>query len=405
MAAVTALRPAYRGRAPRMDLSAKSMLQRDLDLAVAARARKERACLQEGAGLLALQQKGGREGSGSGFGGAGRAPAAATGKSKASKSKTSKKGSKSAGAAKALKQHGSVLAKELINEGVVRIDGAITAATADALREFVDAERIRSTAEVSSGQRQFSDRFADLVLVENRCDLLLPLDGPPVDALQELLGERSVLGPLLEEVVGRNAVFQEIACLISEPGAEQQPLHPDTPFTPTPSLYAAFLALQDVTVEMGPTLYLPGTHTKEQHTIFYGGNLAVGRDPVGTRTNPVNEEYLASRPVKFGLLKKGDVALYNQQVLHCGSANESEDRVRRQFYISVRNPAVKGINARASIRPAYLNQLSLGEVRDELKALAVGNPAHTFAKLYEADVFLEGTAESAARMAEQAPVM
>ena len=97
---------------------------------------------------------------------------------------------------------------------------------------------------------------------------------------------------------------------------------------------------------------------------------------MGLRTNVVDEEYIASRPVKLGLLKKGDVALYNQQalqrrpsdalptpfrrlfdallrltrgthththththtpqVLHCGGANESPDRVRRQFYISAR---------------------------------------------------------------------
>ena len=61
---------------------------------------------------------------------------------------------------------------------------------------------------------------------------------------------------------------QELACLISEPGSQQQPLHPDTPYTPRPPLYAAFVALQDVDVEMGPTIYLPGTHTKEEHTAF-----------------------------------------------------------------------------------------------------------------------------------------
>ena len=56
-------------------------------------------------------------------------------------------------------------------------------------------------------------------------------------------------------------------------------------------------------------------------------------------------------------------------MLHCGSANESADKVRRQFYISVRDPAVKGLRARASIRPAFLGKLTLGDVRDELAAL------------------------------------
>ena len=87
----------------------------------------------------------------------------------------------------------SVLGKELQKNGVVRINGALAPATADALREFVDAERLRASAEVEEGRRRSDERFANLVLLSNRCDLLLPLDGPPVDAMAELLGEGSVL--------------------------------------------------------------------------------------------------------------------------------------------------------------------------------------------------------------------
>jgi len=134
---------------------------------------------------------------------------------------------------------------------------------------------------------------------------------------------------------------------------------------------------------MGPTIYLPGTHTKAEHTAFYGGNLELGRDTNGLRVNPINEEYLASRPVQLGLLSKGDVALYNQQVLHCGGPNESEGRSRRQFYISVRDLTVKGVKARPSIRPAYRGQLTLGQVREGLRAIDDG-AAHPFAALHAA---------------------
>ena len=90
--------------------------------------------------------------------------------------------------------------------------------------------------------RAIESRFANLVLLSNRCDLLLPLRGPVVAALEELLGAGSVLGELLEEIVGPDAVFNELACLISEPGSKQQPIHPDTPYTPRPPLFAAFVA-------------------------------------------------------------------------------------------------------------------------------------------------------------------
>lgn len=375
-----------RSPATRLDAAAASRLQQDLDGAVEARAERERALLQPGEGLVALKQRGGR-GAATGVGFSGGAPAAKAKGKKKKTGKTSKGGAASAGAAAAATS-GSVLAKELRKSGVVRIDGALRPETADALREFVDAERLRANAEVEAGSRDRLERFADLVLLANRCDVLLPLHGAVLPALDELLGEGSVLGDLLCEVVGEHAIFNEVACLISEPGSKQQPIHPDTPYTPRPPLYAAFVALQDVTLDMGPTVYLPGTHTKSEHTLFYGGDLERGQDRSGQRSPPIQEAYLASKSVKLGLLKKGDVALYNQQCLHCGSANESKDKVRRQFYISVRDPSVKGVNARPSIRPAFREKLTLGDVRDELRQLDGGSyrAGGKFAALDAADL-------------------
>ena len=53
--------------------------------------------------------------------------------------------------------------------GVVRIDGVLSAELADRMREWVDEQRVDATAEVAAGVAQDS-RFADLVLVSNRCD-------------------------------------------------------------------------------------------------------------------------------------------------------------------------------------------------------------------------------------------
>ena len=354
-------------------------LRTDADLAVAERGAVERALLQPGTELLAVKQKRAVSVAG-GFGGAGKVENKPAGKKKATKKKLAK-------AATATKRPQSVLAQELAREGVVRIDGALSKETAEQMRQFVDAERIRCDEDVAAGKYDQASRFADLVLLANRCDLLLPLHGPCITALNELLGEGSTLGPLLKEVVSDDGMLQEIACLISEPGSKTQPLHPDTPYTPIPPLYACFVALQDVTVEMGPTVYLPGTHTEEAHTAFYGGDISIGRDTSGMRTPPICEDFLRAQPVKLGLLKAGDCALYNQQTLHCGSANESEDRVRRQFYISMRNAAVK-VKARASIRPAFRNKLSLGEIRQELKLLkgeTTREGGGAFSKLDEVD--------------------
>jgi len=46
---------------------------------------------------------------------------------------------------------------------------------------------------VASGAFRQTDRFADLVLVQNRCDLLMPLRGATISAMHELLGDGTQL--------------------------------------------------------------------------------------------------------------------------------------------------------------------------------------------------------------------
>ena len=268
--------------------------------------------LPPGTPLLAVAQS--RAPSVSGGFGAAAKPAKVNVASKAKK----KSATKSKAAAKALKSKAlkskprSALAQELRKEGVVRIDGALSATEVAALREFVDSERADSERAVAAGEVPHEARFAGLVLLENRCDLLMPMRGPCLDAVCKLLGQGSPLGDLLVEVVGDAAVLQEMACLISEPGSQQQPLHPDTPFTSPPSLYAAFVALQDVDLEMGPTLYLPGTHTREAHEAFYGGRMeahdAQSHQSAGLRNPPIATDFLAERKVTLGTLRAGECA-------------------------------------------------------------------------------------------------
>lgn len=343
---------------PRMDLQAEA------DRPIIARGVAERALLQAGTPLLAVEQRRAPAiGTPRGFG-------AATAPPKPAKKKD--KGKVKSKQASAPPRRLSSLAVEMKKSGVVRIDGALSPETTAALRDFVDSERASAMADVAAGRCPSASRFANLVLLENRCDLLLPLRGPCITALDELIGEGSVLGPLLTELAGDAAKLQEIACLISDPGSKQQPIHPDTPFTSEPTLYAAFVALQDVSLEMGPTVYLPGTHTHECHSSFYGGDLERGKDQTGWRQAPIAEAFLQTRPVVLGTLKAGDVALYNQQVLHCGSANESPDRKRRQFYISFRNPTVpfEGHSSIPwSMRPSFKDALTLGAMREELRLL------------------------------------
>ena len=93
------------------------------------------------------------------------------------------------------------------------------------------------------------------------------------DALQEVLGRSGTLRPLYEKLVTLDGEFYELASVITDPGSLRQQIHPDLPFRSQAPLYVTFLALQDVTADMGPTTFLPGTHTAAASRIFHGGSM------------------------------------------------------------------------------------------------------------------------------------
>jgi hypothetical protein len=80
------------------------------------------------------------------------------------------------------------------------------------------------------------------------------------------MSERNASGVVANEPVV--ASLWEYSTMTSDPNSPRQPIHPDNSWTEQPVLYTAFVALQDITAEMGPTLFLPGTQTQECHGKF-----------------------------------------------------------------------------------------------------------------------------------------
>ena len=214
--------------------------------------------------------------------------------------------------------------------------------------------------------------FADVLLKENRCDLTLPLateDGIIGDALVALL-QQSAIASTLQTLLGQDAVLYELSCLISDPGSHRQVMHPDTPCSASaneePVLYTCFVALQDISLEMGPTTWMPGTHTLEAHEIF--------------QNEATKDEQLSAGPAVLGLLPKGSCGIFDSRLLHCGGANTSSstssgdnhnnnnhDKKRAVFYFSFRNPKVPNAGNPGSIRPSLINQWTLKSLDKELK--------------------------------------
>jgi len=269
------------------------------------------------------------------------------------------------------------MAKIVHKDGILRIDDALSPETCDALRVYVLEQQ--GLAKVATDE---NSNLSNIYYgVENRrkgrCDLQLSLlrggfaldfndayeekGFPLADSLNQLLGEKGTLRHLYEQLVTPEGEFYELAAVITDPGSNRQTIHPDLPWNRLAPLYVIFLALQDVTVEMGPTCFLTGSQSEKINELFNCGN-AIQKD-----------EVLAKSTAKLSTLNKGDCVLFDARILHCGNANESSE-TRALFNFSFRNPKVTGdLGYKGSMRSGYEQSMTLKDVHDAMVAYDGGD--------------------------------
>ena len=148
-----------------------------------------------------------------------------------------------------------------------------------------------------------------------RTDVLLGADDDGVkEALEFACGEkggniRNILS-FIDDAT-EDAVLVELSVLATEKGADRQVLHPDVAYdAPHETLYSVFIALQDVTQDMGPTLFVLNSHDKRTHDQL-------------PKTKWTEKEFdvLRTKTCAEALLKKGDAVLYNARAFHQGGEN------------------------------------------------------------------------------------
>ena len=244
---------------------------------------------------------------------------------------------------------GAAAASAFETQGVLRVDGAISPQTAAELLNEINAtlERELSRAGQRGSSRGLpSESFGNVYCKGNRYDLKLPLDGVAAKALKEAIDK---LRPFLEDVAGgERAKLCEFAALVSDPGSMRQPVHPDTNYRRDRCVLTSFVALQDVTADMGPTIFIPGSHTASAHLAF--------RD-AGERGGPA-----LAAPNRVATLSAGDATLFDSRLLHCGGGNES-DRRRVLFYFSFEVDGSDNPNtAVSSIREELRGKYSLADL-------------------------------------------
>ena len=243
-------------------------------------------------------------------------------------------------------------AAAVAQSGVARVRGALSAGTAERLRAHVveELETLVAGGEgmseedgfrlvaVGSGTQRLSalvgEDEADLGETETRWDIRLDSGAAPVRAaLRELLADdEAPLGRAFAAIAGADATLWECAAIVSAPGAAPQILHADATHTPEPLLVTAFVALQDVRREMGPTRFVRGTHTEPGPAAVLADGDALGLADAKGRPPPSC----------VALLKAGEAALYDGRLLHCGGANRS-DELRILFYLTFRAATDDGV--------------------------------------------------------------
>uniref|UniRef100_A0A7S2XTW9 Phytanoyl-CoA dioxygenase n=1 Tax=Attheya septentrionalis TaxID=420275 RepID=A0A7S2XTW9_9STRA len=222
----------------------------------------------------------------------------------------------------------------LNNDGVIKINGVLDHNLCDISLKKINQSLLDSDFQSENekgGEVSSFVGFGKVWSREKRYDMYLPNEGPYKQALACMLCKGSALSDLFHTIFeGKSAFFHELSALISDSGSASQPIHPDTDYTTTAPLYTCFVALQDIDESMGPTLFLPRTHSREVHDRH---NEAKTKDTL-----------LADSEYRLGLLKKGDVAIMDSRTLHSGGANISMTPERRRvlLYFTLRNPLYSG---------------------------------------------------------------
>jgi hypothetical protein len=223
------------------------------------------------------------------------------------------------------------ISRVLADDGIVRIDGLLPPPLVSSLeRRAVDALAL-AQADVYRGKFLADEVFAEHLLPPNnaqcgrRFDVKLPLERTVREALRSSVHAlRHVYGRLL----GPRAQLFECSALVSGRGTPAQQLHPDFPpedlhlssydMRYRPVALVAFVALADVHHGLGPTRFVPCTHSRAFHvTHALDGGAALAAASARRSCTP--------------LLSRGDAVLMDSALFHAGGANSLGRRALFHF--------------------------------------------------------------------------
>ena len=238
-------------------------------------------------------------------------------------------------------------------DGLLHVKGLLSQRIIASLAEHTQQSMAKALAMVRTGQASATALFAEHLLLGTQCgkrqDFKLPLDHLVSEALSQAL---SVLGSVLMMLLGESAELFELSALQSGPGTPQQDLHADFPPYGAHDVvgFVVFVSMADQTPEMGPTIFLPKTHTRTFHqslpSVYY-------------------DRTFEGLPRIAPCLRKGDAIIMNSALIHAGGANTSRDRPIFHFSFKVQDayPGGRLSSLREDLREKYsLRDLCAGQL-------------------------------------------
>jgi hypothetical protein len=159
--------------------------------------------------------------------------------------------------------------EKIRDDGVIRINNVLSSNTCKQLLDVITNELKESIHAIESGEVDVFERFSSLLSNQNRFDLKLPMNNVIFNAIKELVNPNKDLGRTIKALVGKDSELFELASFYSKSKSSNQCIHSDTIHTKKSILFTITIALQDIDVDMGPTLFFPRTHKKLYHNKFY----------------------------------------------------------------------------------------------------------------------------------------
>eukprot|EP00192_Tetraselmis_astigmatica_P020724 CAMPEP_0117654604 /NCGR_PEP_ID=MMETSP0804-20121206/3832_1 /TAXON_ID=1074897 /ORGANISM="Tetraselmis astigmatica, Strain CCMP880" /LENGTH=300 /DNA_ID=CAMNT_0005460895 /DNA_START=212 /DNA_END=1111 /DNA_ORIENTATION=- len=252
------------------------------------------------------------------------------------------------GVAWALMQDGAVVVRGAVSQqgaaaALKHIDGALVRALAATGDRSMAPPSIAAQKDKAPSQMEAEIQWFGTVQAQgNRRDLKLQLCPAVKAALKEML---ATVGGCLSELLTPDAVLCELSALCVDPGAAAQQLHPDTRIVPgqdQAGLITAFMALQDITPDMGPTEVLLRSHTAEVHQTLSASSISAA-------------SLALVQPVP---LQAGDVLLMDSRLWHRGGANTSSQR-RSLMYVTLKVPGNTPPGSTYSLLDEYCGRFRL----------------------------------------------